>query len=221
MIPTSCLVFFFLSSLFYHLPCALSKEGLAWCETIQFQCGNITAGVPFWGGNRPEPCGHASLELRCNNKNITSLNILNHEYNVFHINQTSNTLRLVRADFLGSFCSASFQTTTMSPEFSELPKLKNLSIFYNCNPRFHYISNYICPGRGVVSAYQNPIYQRSCQDNFTLSVPDTYFPEVKELNLTHLESVLREGVEVIVNTDDTTCEECLSSSKFHFLLFTF
>ncbi|XP_010415242.1 PREDICTED: LEAF RUST 10 DISEASE-RESISTANCE LOCUS RECEPTOR-LIKE PROTEIN KINASE-like 2.7 [Camelina sativa] len=214
-VPNSCLFFFFLSSLFYNLPCASSKEGLAWCETTQFQCGNITAGFPFWGGNRPEPCGHASLELRCNSKNITSLNILNHEYNVFHINQTSNNiLRLVRADFLGSFCSASFKTTIFSPEISELPNYKNLTILYNCNPHLHYISNYTCPGRGVVSAYQNPIYQSFCQDNFTLSVPQTYFPEDKELNLTHLETVLREGVDVMVNTDEITCEECSFSSYY-------
>ncbi|KAL9861325.1 putative glycerophosphodiester phosphodiesterase, protein kinase RLK-Pelle-LRK10L-2 family [Arabidopsis thaliana] len=212
----SCLILLLIFSLIYNLPCASSKQGFGWCETTQFQCGSITAGFPFWGGNRPEPCGHSSLELRCNSKKITSLNISNYEYNVIHINKTSNTLRLVRADFVGSFCSATFNTTTFPPEISELPIYNSLTIFHHCNPRFHYVSSYTCPGGVVVSAYQNPIYQRSCQENFTVSVPRTYSPGEKQLNLTLLESVLREGVEVTVNTDEITCEECSSSPIDHY-----
>ncbi|XP_010415241.1 PREDICTED: LEAF RUST 10 DISEASE-RESISTANCE LOCUS RECEPTOR-LIKE PROTEIN KINASE-like 2.7 [Camelina sativa] len=208
----SCLIFLFLFTLIYHIPYASSKQEYGWCETTQFQCGSITAGFPFWGGNRPEPCGRASLELHCRSKNVTSLSISNHEYNVFNINPTSRTVRLVRADLLRPFCSSTFNTTTLPPEISELsPSYKSLTIFYHCNPSFHYVSSYTCPQRGVISAYQNPIYQRSCQENFTVNVPKTFVPEKKELNMTHLESVLREGFEVMVNTDELTCEGCSSS----------
>ncbi|EOA33620.1 hypothetical protein CARUB_v10019772mg [Capsella rubella] len=210
----SCLIFLFLFTLIYHLHYASSKQEIGWCETIQFQCGSITAGFPFWGGNRPEPCGRALLKLHCNTKNITSLSISNHEYIIFHINHTSSTtlLRLVRADHKGPFCSSTFNSTTLPPEISELsPIYKSLTIFYHCNPRFHYASSYTCPRRGVISGYQSPNYHQSCQESFTVNVPTTFVPEKKELNMTHLESVLREGFEVMVNTDEITCEGCSSS----------
>ncbi|XP_023643779.1 LEAF RUST 10 DISEASE-RESISTANCE LOCUS RECEPTOR-LIKE PROTEIN KINASE-like 2.4 isoform X2 [Capsella rubella] len=218
----SCLIFLFLFTLIYHLHYASSKQEIGWCETIQFQCGSITAGFPFWGGNRPEPCGRALLKLHCNTKNITSLSISNHEYIIFHINHTSSTtlLRLVRADHKGPFCSSTFNSTTLPPEISELsPIYKSLTIFYHCNPRFHYASSYTCPRRGVISGYQSPNYHQSCQESFTVNVPTTFVPEKKELNMTHLESVLREGFEVMVNTDEITCEGCSSSRKFHFASF--
>lgn len=56
---TSYLVIFVLSPLLCYLPCASSKQELGWCEA-PFQCGEITAGFPFWGGNRPEHCGSQS-----------------------------------------------------------------------------------------------------------------------------------------------------------------
>ncbi|CAE5963198.1 unnamed protein product [Arabidopsis arenosa] len=145
-LPTSCLVLFFLFFLFHPLPWALSKEDLGWCEAL-FQCGNITAGFPFWGGNRPKPCGHPLLELRCL-KDVTSLNISNHEYNVFDIDQTSNTLRLARTDLLVS------------------------QLTY---------------------------------------VPTSFIPDEKDLNLTHLESALREGFEVKLMIDEIPCQECSST----------
>ncbi|XP_006279179.2 LEAF RUST 10 DISEASE-RESISTANCE LOCUS RECEPTOR-LIKE PROTEIN KINASE-like 2.7 isoform X1 [Capsella rubella] len=211
---SSCLISLFLFCLFYHLPCASSKQGLGLCETL-FQCGNITAGFPFWGGIRPKFCGHASLELHCNIKNITSLNISNLNYNILQINQTSNTLRLVRADLLGSFCSTTFNSTILPLEISEiLPIYKSLTIFYLCNPRLQYLSSYTCPGsgRGLVSAYQSPNYHSSCLGSFIVNVPTGFFPQEKKLNLTFLESVLRKGFEVKVKNDEILCEECSSST---------
>ncbi|KAG7586055.1 Serine-threonine/tyrosine-protein kinase catalytic domain, partial [Arabidopsis thaliana x Arabidopsis arenosa] len=209
-LPTSCLVLFFLFFLFHPLPWALSKEDLGWCEAL-FQCGNITAGFPFWGGNRPKPCGHPLLELRCL-KDVTSLNILNHEYNVFDIDQTSNTLRLARTDLLGSFCSAEFITTTFPREIFKLsPTYKSLNVLYHCDPKLSYRSSYTCPDLGLFSMSQTLDYQYSCQDSFTVNVPTSFVPEEKDLNLTHLESALREGFEVKLMIDEIPCQECSST----------
>ncbi|AAG31198.1 receptor serine/threonine kinase PR5K, putative [Arabidopsis thaliana] len=208
--PTSCLVLFFLLFLFHPLPWALSKEDLGWCEAL-FQCGNNTAGFPFWGGNRAKPCGHPLLELRCLN-NITSLNISNHEYNVFHIDQTSNTLRLARTDLLGSFCSAEFNTPTFPREIFKLfPTYKSLTVLYNCDPKLSYRSSYTCPDLGLFSMSQSLDYQNSCQDSFKVNVPTSFVPEEKEMNLTHLESALRKGFEVKLVIDEIPCQECSSS----------
>ncbi|XP_019100936.1 PREDICTED: LOW QUALITY PROTEIN: LEAF RUST 10 DISEASE-RESISTANCE LOCUS RECEPTOR-LIKE PROTEIN KINASE-like 2.8 [Camelina sativa] len=89
---STSLILFFLFSLFYQLPCASSnQQGLGWCETL-FQCGNITAGFPFWGGNRHKPCGHPLLELHCNN-NITSLFISDQEFYALQLTHLESVLR--------------------------------------------------------------------------------------------------------------------------------
>ncbi|EFH64823.1 hypothetical protein ARALYDRAFT_894413 [Arabidopsis lyrata subsp. lyrata] len=210
-LSTSCLVFFFHFTLFHNLPCATSKQRLGWCEAL-FQCGNITAGFPFWGGNRSKPCGHPLLKLHCN-KNITSLNILNHEYNVFDIDQTSNTLRLAREDLLGSFCSVTFNTTTLPPQIFELsPTYKSLTVLYNCDPKTSHGSSYTCPALGHFSMSQSLDHHNSCQNNFTVNVPLSFFPNERDLNLTHLESALRNGFEVKLVIDEIPCQECSSTS---------
>ncbi|KAL1192386.1 LEAF RUST 10 DISEASE-RESISTANCE LOCUS RECEPTOR-LIKE PROTEIN KINASE-like 2.7 [Cardamine amara subsp. amara] len=210
-LPNSCLVFFFLFfSLFHNLSCASTEKELGWCQ-VQFQCGNITAGFPFSGGIRPQLCGHPLLELHCF-KNTTSIIISNNFYNVHNIDQTSNTLRITRAELQDSFCNGTFTTATLPPEIFELlPAYKNLNVFYLCDSKLPYLSSYTCPGRGPVSVSQNLDYQNSCQGSFTMNVPKSYVPEEKELNLTQLENTLKEGFEVKVKIDEKACQECSSS----------
>lgn len=175
-----------------------------------FECGNITAGFPFSGGSRPQFCGHPSLELHCF-KNKTSIIISNHLYDVLHINQTSKTLRLVRAELGGPFCTATFTATTLPPEVFELSQTsQSLTVFYLCDHSIHYSSSYTCRDRGPVSVSQNLDYRKFCQDSFTINVPKSYVPEEKDLDLKHLENALHEGFEVHVKIDEQPCEECMS-----------
>ncbi|KAG7586049.1 Protein kinase domain, partial [Arabidopsis thaliana x Arabidopsis arenosa] len=209
-LPTSCLFLFFLFSSFHPLPYVSSKQELGWCEA-QFQCGNITAGFPFSGGIRPQICGHPSLELHCfNNKSI--IIISDHFYNVLHIDQTSNTLRLARAELEGTFCNATYTATTLPSEIFEIsPTYKSLTVFYLCDLKLAYRSSYTCPGRGPVVMSQKLDYHDSCQGSFTINVPNNFVPEEKELNLTQLEKALKEGFEVKVKIDEKACQKCSSS----------
>lgn len=212
-LPTSCLVFFFLFSLFHLLSCVSSQQQeLRLCETL-FQCGNITAGFPFSGENRPLACGYLSLKLHCY-KNKTSIIILNHLYDVLDIDQTSNTLRLSKAELLGSFCNTTFTATTLPPETFELsPSYKHLTVFYLCDPKLPYRSSYTCPGTGPVSVSETLDYSNTCDASFRVYVPKSFVPEEKELNITNLESALSEGFEVKVKVkiDEKACHRCSSS----------
>ncbi|CAH2065763.1 unnamed protein product [Thlaspi arvense] len=209
-LPSSCLVLFFLFSMFHHLPCTSSQQELGGCES-QFHCGNITAGFPFSGANRPKACGHPSLELHCFN-NKASIIISNHLYDVLHIDPKSKTLILDRSELRVSFCNATFTAATLPPEIFELsPTYKNLSVFYLCNPKLPYHSSYTCPGKGLISVSQTLDYHNSCDDSFTINVPKSFVPEEKELNITNLESALREGFDVKLTIDERACQECSSS----------
>ncbi|XP_019101572.1 PREDICTED: LEAF RUST 10 DISEASE-RESISTANCE LOCUS RECEPTOR-LIKE PROTEIN KINASE-like 1.4 isoform X3 [Camelina sativa] len=210
-LPTSCLFFLFLLSLFHPLPCTSSKQVHEWCEA-QFQCGNITAGFPFWGGNRHKDCGHPLLELHCHKNNITSLFISKEEYYVFHLNQKSNTLTIARAELLSSFCSSFNLEKSVPPEIFELsPAYKNLTVFYLCLSPTHNLFSHTCPEIGPISASENPKHHMSCLSSCTVNVPRIFFTKEKELNMTKLERVLKQGFEVKLTVDKKACQKCSSS----------
>ncbi|CAA7059752.1 unnamed protein product [Microthlaspi erraticum] len=187
-LPTSCLVFFFLFPLFHHLACASS---------------NTTSGFTSWGENRNKSCDHPLLEFHCN-KNITSLSISNQDFSVIQINQTSNTLTLARTDHLGSFCSSNFTNTTLPPETFELPATyKSVTVFYSCNNFRLHLSRFRCPVIGLISVSEDPNqYYDFCLDSFIVNVPTNFVTKEKELNMTDLERVLRNGFEVKVKIDE-------------------
>ncbi|KAL9310906.1 putative LEAF RUST 10 DISEASE-RESISTANCE LOCUS RECEPTOR-LIKE PROTEIN KINASE-like 2.4 [Arabidopsis thaliana] len=213
-LPSSCLVLFLFFSLFYHLPCASSKQTLGWCES-QFQCGNITVGFPFWGGNRPEVCGHPLLELHCLD-NITSLTISDHLYHVLSINHTYNTLRVARTDFLQSICLSPFPfaNATLPPEiFDILPTYKSVTL-YRCYPVIPDLARYGCPAIGSVSVSDNLENPVSCEARFTVNIPTSFVPNEKRLNITSLVRDVRNGFEVRLRIDENSCQECSSSHKY-------
>ncbi|KAG7548380.1 Protein kinase domain [Arabidopsis suecica] len=208
--PNSFLVLLFFLSYFHLLPCALSKQEPI-CDSL-FRCGNLTAGFPFWGESRPEPCGHPSLVLHCY-ENKTSLIISGQMYRVLQIDNSSNTLRLARQDFLNeTFCSATFTGTTLTPELFELlPDYTTLFVYYVCNPLFHSLANFTCPKIGVASVHQDNNYEEHCAASFNITVPISYEPEEDALNLDHLGSVLRNGFKVKLKLDERPCQECQST----------
>lgn len=208
-LPSSCLLCFFLFSLFHHLPCSPSQQE----RKTMFHCGNITAGFSFLGGNRHKSVGHPLLKLHCIN-NTTSLIISNIPYHVLHIDEASNTLRLARAEL--SFCNATFTDATLPTDIFELsPMYKNLTVFHHCSSELPYRSSYICPGKGPVAVSETLDYHNFCSECFTVNVPTSFVPEEKELNVTKLESVLSKGFEVKLKTDEKACQGCSSSHEIH------
>ncbi|XP_056863477.1 LEAF RUST 10 DISEASE-RESISTANCE LOCUS RECEPTOR-LIKE PROTEIN KINASE-like 2.3 isoform X2 [Raphanus sativus] len=203
--------------LFYHLPCVPSqKQPTVYCET-PFQCGNITVGFPFSGEQRSPSCGHPFLKLSCNkSSNTTSINLSGYNYTVLHIDmkKESLTLRLSRQDFTGPFCSASFSSSPLPQDLLQnLPSYKSLTVFYTCDTRRHFLGNFTCRMNNLVSVVQDSRYNKLCDKRFSVTVPASYVPEEEALNITRLESVLREGFEAKLNMEEIPCPECLSTGE--------
>ncbi|XP_010415233.1 PREDICTED: LEAF RUST 10 DISEASE-RESISTANCE LOCUS RECEPTOR-LIKE PROTEIN KINASE-like 2.4 [Camelina sativa] len=206
-LPTSCLIYLFIFSLFRPLLSTSSR-----CETL-FQCGNITADFPFWGGDRHKDCGHPSLELHCDKTNNTSLFISKEEYYVFHLNQKLNTLKIARAELLSSFCSSFNLEASLPPETFELsPAYKNLIVFYLCFSPTDKLSSYTCPEIGpILLSSENPKHHLTCLSSCAVNVPRSFDTKDKELNMTNLERVLKQGYEVKVKINEKACQKCSSS----------
>ncbi|KAG5401188.1 hypothetical protein IGI04_015795 [Brassica rapa subsp. trilocularis] len=199
--------------LFHYVPCALGNQAFLSCDSV-FECGNLTATFPFWGENRGEPCGHPLLKLSCDRvSNKTSINIANIFFNILHIDNTFKTIKLVRQDYSVSFCSTLSFTKTMFPPkiFQLFPNYKNLIVFSNCDPRFHYLENFTCSNGGTGSVYHNEHYYQSCRTNSDVIVPAGFIPEKEAWNL---ENVLREGFEVKLDINERPCKQCLKTGGF-------
>ncbi|XP_009139770.1 LEAF RUST 10 DISEASE-RESISTANCE LOCUS RECEPTOR-LIKE PROTEIN KINASE-like 1.3 isoform X2 [Brassica rapa] len=211
--PNSCLILIFFSFYFHHLPCALSQPDLKFCDNL-FHCGNITAGFPFWGEARPEPCGHPSLGLHCHqNSNKTYFIFSGQMYSVLFLDNSTNTLGLARQDFLGvSFCNSTLTGTTLTNELFQLsPEYTTLFVYYLCEPHLTNPANFKCPKIGIASMHRSNENHKKCSASFNITVPTSYAPEMKTLNLSRLQSVLRKGFEVKLMIDGRPCQECKST----------
>uniref|UniRef100_A0A0D3CYJ6 Protein kinase domain-containing protein n=1 Tax=Brassica oleracea var. oleracea TaxID=109376 RepID=A0A0D3CYJ6_BRAOL len=201
---TSYLVIFVLFPLLHRLPCTSSKQELGVCES-PFQCGEISAGFPFWGGNRPENCGLPLLELHCRNKSSTYLIISDQEYSVLKVSRTNYTITLARPDLLGRICSAKFNTTALPSDIFEiLPAYKELEVYYLCDRRYFSKQNYTCPSdKGLVLVFEEQHGELHCNNSFTVIVRKSFVPlEEDEFDSYELERVIRNGFEVKVKIDE-------------------
>ncbi|KAF8106009.1 hypothetical protein N665_0149s0037 [Sinapis alba] len=211
--PKSGLILIFFLFYFHHLPCAISQPDLKFCDNL-FHCGNITAGFPFWGEARPEPCGHPSLGLHCDTNTSKTYFIFSGQmYSVFYIDNSTNTLGLARQDFLGvSFCNSTLTGTTLTPELFQLsPEYTTLFVYYLCEPHLPNPANFKCPKIGIASVHRSNDNQKKCSASFNITVPRSYAPEMKTLNLARLQSVLQKGFEVKLRIDGRPCQECRST----------
>ncbi|KAI9161420.1 hypothetical protein LWI28_017220 [Acer negundo] len=106
---------------------------------IQFQCGNITAGYPFWGGTqRPWGCGHPELKLNCEHNgvgDVPTMMINEVNYMVLDIKLEDQTLMIARMDYLKpeGICSPVSHNTTINHEiFDYSDGYENVTLLYDC-----------------------------------------------------------------------------------------
>ncbi|GAB4827895.1 hypothetical protein Ancab_034779, partial [Ancistrocladus abbreviatus] len=91
--------------------------------------------------NWPNSYGYPTLELKCEENTITTIQISGVDYRVLVINSDGQILRIVRENLMERICSQTFTNTSMdSTLFDVVEDGKSLTIYYGC-------SSYI-PGMG-------------------------------------------------------------------------
>ncbi|KAI8018483.1 LEAF RUST 10 DISEASE-RESISTANCE LOCUS RECEPTOR-LIKE PROTEIN KINASE-like 2.5 [Camellia lanceoleosa] len=89
---------------------------------------------PFWGGNRPDYCGHPGFMLDCQVNKAPQITILSQAYQVLEINYMTQTLMIARQDFWNSTCPKNLQNTTIDfTLFSYASNVQNLTLFFGCS----------------------------------------------------------------------------------------
>lgn len=219
--PFSPSLLFSVSLLFFSLSipwCLSNSEFYASCSTAQFVCGNITAGFPFWGNERPDFCGNPGLELKCENDNPT-IRINGVVYRVLEIDENGQSLRIARQDYTDGICKPQFMNTTLDPQLLEYaPGYKNLTIIYGCTiPALLGVpALFTCLITGTGTGSQNgyavtdAVGPGLCYRSIVVPVSEMILTSAV-INLSILEESLKQGFQVKWKVDDTACFNCITS----------
>uniref|UniRef100_A0A7N2MST5 non-specific serine/threonine protein kinase n=1 Tax=Quercus lobata TaxID=97700 RepID=A0A7N2MST5_QUELO len=135
LFPTITLSLMIVTITLIHFPTSLlaDNERYLTCEA-PFNCSNlVNLSYPFWASNRPNYCGHPSFQLDCSN-NVPRINITTMNYRVLEINNSLQTLKVARTDYLDTMCPAALVNTTIDNNlFSYITSDDtNLTLYYNC-----------------------------------------------------------------------------------------
>ncbi|XP_057998250.1 LEAF RUST 10 DISEASE-RESISTANCE LOCUS RECEPTOR-LIKE PROTEIN KINASE-like 2.4 [Hevea brasiliensis] len=196
--------------------CSSNTDSYTSCSTTQFVCGNITAGFPFWGNNRPEFCGNPGLELMCENDNPT-ININDVVYRVLEIDENGQSLRIARQDYTDGICQPQLLNTTLDPQLFEYASgYRNLTIIYGCTiPALLGVPalfNCLITGTGFQNGYvvYDAVGPGLCYRSIFVPVSETILASAM-VNLSGLEESLKQGFQVKWKVDDTACTNCIGS----------
>ncbi|GMN57393.1 hypothetical protein TIFTF001_026502 [Ficus carica] len=212
---TSVLVVFALLCSFNFGVC-WSVDWFSTCRTSRFSCGNIIdVDYPFSGNGRPDRCGHPQLKLSCEDNLTTVLEIMSVKYHVLELNQSTQTLKIARTDFLNGICSPEYGNTAFdSTLFEYAPDSYNLILFYDCWKKSSYFSDryyFTCrSGSAFKDGYvlSEPKTEIGiCNSSVTIAVPTENNYKVIG-NWSMLEGAIREGFEVKYKVDSASCILC-------------
>ncbi|GKV52875.1 hypothetical protein SLEP1_g59431 [Rubroshorea leprosula] len=212
----------------------LSSSNPEWYRICgnQFECGNVSAGFPFWGGDRRLPnCGHPKLQLKCEKNETAILEIVRVRYRVLEINQRDKKQKIAREDYEGGICPQNIQniqnTYLDATLFVSAPDYVNITLLYGCpsafnppppkfNPKspIHEPLNFECDPKSLYE--DNPTMgfilpgdtgPMGCSASATVLVRDDFYFSIEKIK-----QALKDGFEVEWKVDDEGyCQTCNAS----------
>ncbi|XP_017974878.1 PREDICTED: LEAF RUST 10 DISEASE-RESISTANCE LOCUS RECEPTOR-LIKE PROTEIN KINASE-like 2.4 isoform X3 [Theobroma cacao] len=208
------LPFFLLLLVIVRIPQSLGNpDGYSACRDPRFECGGISIGYPFSGDGIPPGCGHPGLQLYCEN-NIVTIEILDVRYQVLHIYEEKQILRIARKDFMTDFCHPQFESSALdSSLFAKTRDCVDVTLLYDCPSVIpSNIGRYTCNkdsgSRKDVSIILLPaVDPGECASNITVPIPQTSLQGIGN-NSSRLEEALKGGFEVQWKLDSKGCQKC-------------
>ncbi|CAK8534086.1 unnamed protein product [Lathyrus sativus] len=215
-----------ITTFFPQLSHSQSVDDYSICRDINhsYNCGNLSKiSYPFWGQNRPFQCGAGTpFHLFCYENSVTTILLSSQNFTVLEINTTTYTIKLKRTDLSLNLCSPQFGDTSLSPTlFQYLPKVKNITIYYNCTSSQFFPKKSLCGASNhafcPVGDDANKFLEESRNCNRYIQVPvggdfpieNGYYHYV---NSNVLEKGLDKGFDVKYNVNEE-CLRCLGSQE--------
>ncbi|KAF3444293.1 hypothetical protein FNV43_RR13983 [Rhamnella rubrinervis] len=215
-----------------HGPSSSSADDYSDCGKL-FECGDVLGiGYPFWGSSRPSKCGHPNFHLKCID-NVPQISIFNEDYLVLHIDNTTHTIKAVRADYQRDVCPGTeFHNTTMDTGlFNYTSATEELRLFYTCSSvqQFTSVPNqFDCSGTvnyffthdqiaGQSSFQPNgvQVLLGDCEKNVWVRVfrSEAMILQVTTGSKDNLIRAVSAGFNLSWNANNTLCDDCLRNNN--------
>ncbi|KAL9372410.1 hypothetical protein Peur_034654 [Populus x canadensis] len=200
------------------------------CEK-HFNCGVLSnLSYPFWGGDRPEVCGHKGFQLKCEEGQLPIIPSDKLQFGLYRLNQSSRLMTLQLVNSKDYICPtqnlANSSTESDIHVFGYDLNLQNLNLLYNCTvPTSTLVQNRIsslaCRKYSGSSFYgSDDILESSSGLNQTqcsiirikIPIPVESFRRLTG-NISELEQVLGEEFNVSYKYDQgpSICDGCIAS----------
>ncbi|KAG6394360.1 hypothetical protein SASPL_144944 [Salvia splendens] len=184
-----------------------------------FSCGDTITGIgyPFRRQTDPIYCGHPNLALACDGRsNATTIDIMSTTYRVLRIDQSTETMRIVREDLMEGPCPREMVNTTLNYSlFDYAGSYANFTFLYGCPAsNFPGLSLTPCGGSGYSGVYVFPGTQGPGKCNASVIVPVLLGVEGgggTENTTRTLNQVVQQGFEVRWKIDGKSCSDCTES----------
>ncbi|XP_058722467.1 LEAF RUST 10 DISEASE-RESISTANCE LOCUS RECEPTOR-LIKE PROTEIN KINASE-like 2.4 isoform X1 [Vicia villosa] len=197
-----------------------------------YNCGNLSyISYPFWGQNRPIQCGAGKpFQLHCHNNQDTTIQLSYQNFTVIEINTNHHIIKLKRTDLSQNLCSPQFDHIYLTPTLFQyadtylsptlvqyLPQVKNITIYYNCDPSPYFPKVSLCGAQNYafcpVGDYANKFLEvsRNCRQYIQVPVGGDFPIENGSyyyLSREVLEKGLDKGFEVKYSVNEE-CLQCL------------
>jgi hypothetical protein len=194
------------------------------CEK-PFSCGLLPElSYPFWGGDRPEVCGHKGFKLKCEEGQLPIIASDTLELRLLNLKQSSRLMALQLVNFQEYICPTQIRTNSSSGSdihiFGYDLSLQNLNLLYNCSIPSSTVNRIsICNGYTGSSFYGNDdilansgLDVMQCSMRIRIPIAKS-FGELLVGDRPELEEVLGEGYNVSYEYDQgpSICEGCMAS----------
>ncbi|KAJ9682847.1 hypothetical protein PVL29_018719 [Vitis rotundifolia] len=183
----------------------------------QYECGNMAISYPFWGGSRPNYCGHPGFELTCDGE-APEFTMNEVSYRILDINNSSHTLTVARADYWDSYCPPQYFNTTLNESlFSYNATYTDVGLYYYC-PQFTIASSnqFNCPnttGYYTTLDLNLSVSTGNCGVYVTVPIFKSAATAIVSGGgtLTLLTDALNGGFGLEWNANNSLCRECIES----------
>ncbi|CAL5372504.1 unnamed protein product [Camellia sinensis] len=196
----------------------VENEQYANCSKL-FQCAGIPdLGYPFWGGSRPDYCGHPSFSLNCTG-DAPLITIQTRPYRVLTINNSTQILKVVREEFWENICPTEFVNATVDNTPFTYISSQDLMLYYGCaRLPTTFPGQFDCSVDGTTNTLGFPSFVpnmtlvTSCHISVSVRIDQTeataFASNPTSVTVTQ---VLDSGVELQWDANNSICDRCIGS----------
>ncbi|GFS36874.1 hypothetical protein Acr_00g0048420 [Actinidia rufa] len=132
LFPTFCVL---MTIILIHIPTSSGADNEQYTNCSRsYPCANILdIPYPFWGGDKPEYCGHPSFHLNCTGE-APQITIESRPYRVLAIDNGTFTLNVAQEEFWNNDCPSELHNATINATtyFEYAPNTEVLMLYYGC-----------------------------------------------------------------------------------------